>query len=279
MPVVLALLSALALGSADFVGGLAAKRARAAVVVIWSNAAGLLVAIALVVTALPGRTGPGDLLWGGLAGISGSVGAVLLYRALARGVMAVVAPVSAAAAAAIPVGVGLASGERLSGVTAVGVVAALVAVVLITRTPSGPGVGRPMAGVVEASLAGLSFGVFLVLLAHSSADSSLWPLAGARCASLSLLVAVAVSRRTPLTLPPRPARFAVMSGGLDMAANVFFLVAVRGGDLAVVGLLASLSPLGTVVLARLLLHERIRTGQRIGAALALGSVMLLAFRS
>ena len=104
-----------------------------------------------------------------------------------------------------------------------------------------------------AVLAGVSFGVFLVLLAQTSRASGLWPLVGARCASLSLLVGLALVRRESLRLDRAAARLAVLAGLLDMASNVLFLVAVRGGQLALVGLLASLSPLGTVVLARLVL--------------------------
>ena len=277
MYLALALLSSLVLGSADFLGGAAARRAQAIVVVIWSNAAGLLFALALGVLELPGAISLRDLGWGAAAGISGSIGAVLLYRALACGVMSVVAPSAAAAAAAAPVTVGVAMGERISGQAAVGVVAALGSVVLLTRTSSsGPDrrpVGRSMSYAV---LAGVSFGFFLILLAQTSTTSSLWPLVAARCASLGLLVGLARVRRHTIQLDGPSARLAALAGMLDMASNVLFLVAVRGGELALVGLLASLSPLGTVGLARVVLRERLRAVQGLGAALAVGSVVLLA---
>jgi drug/metabolite transporter (DMT)-like permease len=278
MYLALALLSSLVLGSADFVGGAAARRARAAVVVIWSNAAGLLAALVLVVLVVPGAASLRDLGWGAAAGISGSFGAVLLYRALACGIMSVVAPSSAAAAAAAPVTVGIALGERISGPAAVGVVAALGSVVLLTHTSgSGEPNRRPVArSMAYAVLAGISFGIFLVLLAQTSTASSLWPVVAARFASLGLLVALALARRQRLDLAGPSARLALLAGMLDMASNVLFLVAVRGGQLVLVGLLASLSPLGTVGLARLVLRERIRAVQGLGAALAMGSVLLLA---
>jgi drug/metabolite transporter (DMT)-like permease len=278
MYLALALLSSLVLGSADFVGGAAARRARATVIVVWSNAAGLLAAVALVVFVVPGAVSPRDLGWGAAAGFSGSFGAVLLYRALACGVMSVVAPSAAAAAAAAPVVAGFALGERISGPAAVGVVAALGSLVLLTSTssPHDPG-RRPVArSMTYAVLAGISFGVFLVLLAQTSTESSLWPLVAARMASLSLLVGLALVRRQGLGLAAPSARLALLAGMLDMASNVLFLVAVRGGELALVGLLASLSPLGTVGLAHLVLRERIRAVQGLGAALAMGSVLLLA---
>src|SRR5688572_30181790 len=114
MYLALALLSSLVLGAADFVGGAAARRARALVIVVWSNGAGLLAALGLVLVVVPAQLTATDLAWGAAAGLSGSLGAVLLYRALAIGVMSVVAPTSAAAAAAVPVTVGLALGERLT---------------------------------------------------------------------------------------------------------------------------------------------------------------------
>jgi drug/metabolite transporter (DMT)-like permease len=279
MYLALALLSSLVLGSADFVGGAAARRAKATVIVVWSNAAGLLAAVALVVLVVPGAASPHDLRWGAAAGICGSFGAVLLYRALACGVMSVVAPSSAAAAAAVPVVVGIALGDRISGPAAVGVVVALGSVILLTHT-SGP--GNPDRGAVARSmtyavLAGISFGLFLVLLAQTSSASSLWPLVAARSASLSVLVGLVLIRREPLDLAVPSARLALLAGGLDMASNVLFLVAVRGAELALVGLLASLSPLGTVGLAHLVLRERIRALQGLGAALAMGSVVLLAW--
>ncbi len=291
MYITLALLSSLVLGAADFVGGSAAKRASATVVVVWSHAAGLVVAVLAVGLVIPGTFSSADLAWGAAAGLSGSIGAVLLYRALACGLMSLVAPTSAAAAAAVPVAAGLASGERLSGLAAVGVVAALVSVVLLTRvasprrargtstqywTPQRIGPRRTARGMAYAVMAGISFGVFLVLLAETAPASGLWPLVGARGASLTLLVGVALLRRESLQLPSAAARPALLAGLLDMTSNMLVLVAVRGGDLAVVGLLASLSPLGTVALARLVLRERLRAVQGLGALLAMGSVMLLA---
>ena len=277
MYLALALLSSLVLGSADFVGGAAARRARAAVVVVWSNVAGLLAALAMVLLVVPGAVSLPDLGWGAAAGICGSFGAVLLYRALACGVMSVVAPSSAAAAAALPVTVGIALGERISGRSAVGVVIAIGSIVLLTRTsgPANPD-RRPIArSMVYSVLAGVSFGLFLVLLAQTSTASSLWPLVAARSASLALLVGLALVQRQTLDLAGPSARLALLAGVLDMASNVLFLVAVRGAELALVGLLASRSPLGTVGLAHLVLHERIRAVQGLGAVLAIGSVVLL----
>ncbi|KPI04850.1 protein of unknown function DUF6 transmembrane [Actinobacteria bacterium OK074] len=284
MNLFLALASAMVLGSADFVGGLATKHARAAVVVCWSNMAGLLTA--LVFAGLLSRDGTGwsDAFWGGLAGLCGSVGAILLYRALAQGVMSVVAPTTAAAAAALPVGAGVLSGDRLTGLAVVGVLCALASVLLVSLSgdsaddpDSAADRRRMIRSVGLALLAGAGFGLFFVLLAHTSDNAGLWPLVWARCASLTLLLALGLIRRTPLRLPSHSARLALLSGVLDMGSSILFLVAVKGGSLAIIGLLASLYPVSTVLLARFVLKERIRRIQHVGVVLALGSVLLLAW--
>jgi len=278
MPALLALVSSLLLGGADFFGGLAARRAPAAVVVVWSNAVGLVSAV-IVIIVLPSPMTPTDLTWGLLAGTFGSVGAALLYRALALGSMSLVAPATAAAAAVVPVVAAAALGQRLTTPAAIGLAGALVSVILISGGRSAARLnGADVRGIGLAVLAGVCFGGFLVMLAQTSADSGLGPLVGARCASLLILVGLVRARGQSLMLPRGAVRLSVAAGLLDMAANVMFLLAVRLGDLAVVGLLASLSPLGTVLLARVLLNERLRGPQRVGTALAVGSIAVLSLR-
>ncbi|MFF9818669.1 EamA family transporter [Streptomyces sp. NPDC014006] len=281
MNLFLALASAMVLGSADFVGGLATKHARAVVVVCWSNTAGLLTALVFAGVLSHGGTGWSEVVWGGIAGLCGSLGAILLYHALANGVMSLVAPTTAAAAAALPVVAGVMMGDRLTALAVVGVLCALASVLLVSLT-GGDGSGSEARGkmlrsVGLALLAGAGFGLFFVFLARTPSDTSLWPLVWARCASLTLLLGVGLVRRTPLRLPVRPARFALLSGVLDMGSSVLFLIAVKNGSLAIIGLLASLYPISTVLLARFVLKERIRSVQHIGVALAVASVLLLAW--
>jgi drug/metabolite transporter (DMT)-like permease len=279
--VVLALASALVLGSADFVGGLAAKRARALVVVILSNSAGLVTALALVGLISPQGTGWAEAGWGALAGLCGSAGAIVLYRALANGVMSLVAPTTAAAAAAAPVLAGVLMGDRLSALAVAGVLCALASVLLVSLSGDGgdeAGGRRAMIrSVGMALLAGAGFGAFFVFLSRTPSQHSLWPLVWARCASLTLLLAVALARRVPPVLSGRPARLALLSGALDMSSSALFLIAVKHGSLAVVGLLSSLYPISTVLLASVVLKERIRRIQHLGVTLAVMSVFLLAW--
>jgi uncharacterized membrane protein len=277
MSVVLAFASAMVLGSADFCGGLAAKRANVFAVVIWSNVTGLLVA--LLINAVLGGSGWSvpDILWGGAAGIAGCVGALLLYKALASGVMTVVAPTTAAVAAAVPVIAGITLGNHLSMAAGTGIGLGVVAVWLVSRTAD-DGSADPRQGlgsVLMSLLAGAGFGAFFVFLSFTDSGSSLWPLVWARVASVFLLSVVLISRRTPVRLPRLAAAQAMLSGALDMISSALFVVAVRGGDIAVVGLLASLYPVSTVFLARIVLGERLRSVQAIGVVLAMVTVVLL----
>ncbi len=278
MSVMLAVLSSALLGGADFAGGLAARRIRALVVVIWSNAVGLVVALLAIAFVVGGQPRPDRLGWGLLAGLFGSVGAVLLYRALASGVMMLAAPIAAVSAALLPVAMGLWSGERLSPLSLCGVVLATIALVLISRRPAErpPGLAPVVVTVALAVGAGLGFGAFMVCLANTPPASGLWPLVFARVTSLTVLLVVARVGRVPVRGPASALRLAWLAGVLDMASSVLYLLAVRDASLAVVGLLASLAPVSTVVLARILLKEPTYLWQRIGAALALSSVALLA---
>src|SRR4051794_28790965 len=185
--VVLALASALVYGSADFCGGLASRRAPAPAVVAGSQAAGLVLLLALL-PWLGGAATSADYAWAAAAGAAGMLGLVLFYRALADGVMSVVAPVTALCAAAVPVLVGITLGARLGVLAATGIALALVAVVLVSaedglaslRRVRSAGLGLPLA-------AGVGFGLFFVLLDRVSPDAGLTPLVAARGSAVVLL--------------------------------------------------------------------------------------------
>jgi len=275
--VLLALLSALVYGSADFLGGLATRRATAFAVVALSQGAGLVVVLALL-PWLGGRLQPADLLWGAAAGLAGSVGLVVFYRALAAGVMSVVAPVTAVSAAAVPVLVGLAFGERLTVVTTLGIALALVAVLLVAAEEGISSLRRvrPIA-LVPALGAGAAFGLFFVLLDQTRSSAGLSPLVAARSASVVLVVLLAASTRRSLRVPRPTLGTVLVAGGADMAANALFLLAVHaGGPLAIVGVLASLYPASTVLLAQFVLRERLAGAQVVGLAAAAAAVTLIA---
>ena len=273
MGALLAISSAFTLGAGDFFGGIAAKRARVWTVVLWSNLAGVVVALAAAF-AMSDAADVTDLMWGAAAGICGGMATVYLYRALAGGAMSVVAPVSAAVGAALPVVAGILGEGSPSAVVVMGLVSGMAAVPLMSlgAAPASPARGS----LVLAVLSGLCLGGFLVLLSHAGHSQSLWPLVAARCTSIPLMAVMARRTAAGFVLPRGARRPALLSGALDMGSNVLFVMATWSGQLATVGLLTSLYPVSTVLLAHTVLGERIRPAQRLGILLALGSVVMVA---
>ena len=186
LPSVIALLSAVAYGAADFLGGLATHRSNTMAVVIVSQAAGLAL-LAAVILFLPGSLPHArDLAWGGIAGLAGGGGVAMLYRALAIGPMSIVAPLTAVCAALIPVAVGVALGERLTPFTMVAIALALAAIVLVAQERrSGARTAVRWDGLRIALGSGVLIGTFLVALARASPASGLWPLIPARVTSVA----------------------------------------------------------------------------------------------
>ena len=271
----LALLAAGAFGTADFLGGLASRRAGVVVVTTVSQAAGFIVVlpVLLLEPAVPERA---SLAWGAAGGLSGCIGLLLFFRALARGVMSLAAPVTAVVAAALPVAAGVLLGERPAMQAWLGVASGLAAVAVISssgRASLRPGEWRSLGLAVAA---GAGFGVFFVCLSRTSPGSGLWPLAAARMSSLILLLIAAAAGGAAWRAEPAALRMAVVSGVLDMTANALFLLAVRQGVLALVAVLVSLYPAATVVLALAVLRERLQAAQLAGIAMALLAVGLIA---
>ncbi len=290
MAVVLALGSSLAWGVGDFLGGRVAARAPALTVTVATQFVGLVFVLALA--PMTGGVASGAAMGiGALAGVLGGFGLVVYFRALAIGPMGVVAPLSGAVGAMIPVTVGLLDGERVGRLALLGIVAGLAAVVLSTIDPStAPPAGaaprrsllarvrgRASAGALGpgfALLAGVMFGLFFVLLDRTPAGSGLWPLVGARLASVPLLGAVALARRRAWPARADVAQVAA-SGMLDSSANALFLLATRTGLLTLTGLLSSLYPVVIVVLARQVLGDRLARVQAVGVVLAMVAVALV----
>lgn len=277
MAVALALGSALLFGLSDFSGGFASRRSAVTAVILVSQLAGLAV-LATGFLLVPAVFDPQSFGWGAAAGIAGGTGLLFFYRALATGSMSVVAPLTAVASAIVPVLGGLALGERPPVLALLGVVVALAAVALVSAeggrfpTPRQFVRGR---STLRALLAGTMFGLFFLLLSRSAPASGLWPLAGARLATVTLVLVLAATFRRPV-LPSRAVLpLALASGVGDMGANVLFLLATREGLLTLTSVLAALYPASTVVLARLVLKERIARVQGIGMATAAAAVVLI----
>lgn len=282
MAVLLALLSSLLWGVADFSGGTASRRLPAMVVVLASQATGLVPA-AVAALAVGAWSAPaGYLPWAVAAGLTGMVGLLLFYRAMAIGTMGVVSPI-AALSVVIPVAVGLATGHWPSAVAGAGIVLAVLGVV----AASGPerAQGRSIRPVLLAVVSAVCFGTALLFIARGAEDSPLMTMVGMRVASvlpLGVLVLVLRSRGGPAVDPPgsrpdwRTWVLVAVAGMFDVSANLAFAVASTGGALAVVAVLGSLYPAVTVVLARLVHGERLARLQQAGVLLALAGVALIA---
>jgi uncharacterized membrane protein len=281
--------SGLAWGAADFFGGIQSRRLPALTVAFWSQAAGALgLAIAL---ALGGTRPPlTGIAWGLAAGVGSGVALVLFYRSLAEGTMSVVAPISACGAV-VPVAAAVLTGDEPGALAGLGVVAAIAGVVLVSRPrpapepPSAPGrpagnPGRSRRVLLMALGSALGFGLFYVFVDAGTTGSRgepLWVIAGARASSLVMLSTIAlIGRGSALRWPGRRIGPVALVGIADTGANLLFAYAAASGNLAVVGVLGSLYPVATVILARWLLGERLSGGQNAGVALALAGVGLLA---
>ncbi len=275
--VALALVSALAYGLSDFVGGLVSRRTSA-----WSVAVvGALVAALSTAAAAPffaGRPDAGDLAWAVLAGVGSGAGAGFLYRGFAAGRMGVVAPVSAVGAALVPLTVGVLSGERPTLLAWLGIGIALPGIWLVSREPA-PASGvtaTTAAGVVDGLLAGLGFGVLFAALGQIPDTAGLWPLALTQALSVPAVVLIASAVREPWLPRHRAALPAVWCGLLSTVATATFLLATQRGYLTVSGVLASLYPAFTILLAALVLKERVHRAQGVGLVLCGLAVGLVA---
>jgi len=276
---ILALLSAVFYGTADFLGGLGARRDVPLAVTVFAQGVGFvlaLLALPLFPAPPPGTAG---MLWGVGAGLTGGLGVALLYYGLAVGRVSVVAPVTAVCAIAIPVLVALGLGERPVPAALAGIALAILSVALISRhdDPANRPRGHDRSLVV-ALASGAMIGAFLVCLARAGDASGVWPLLIARAASTLALAAAAHLAGVRIAIPRKAVFVVVACGALDMLANALYLIAVRVGPLGLVATLASLYPASTVLLARLVLGERVRPLQSIGLACAAVAIVLIASR-
>jgi drug/metabolite transporter (DMT)-like permease len=273
---VLALGAAAAWGTGDFLGGLASRRAHVLVVLLVSQAVGLagLTAWLLVVREpVPAALG---LLAALGAGVAGVVGLACLYRGMAIGAMGVVAPISAASPL-VPLAFDVARGTPPTAVQLSGIGLALVGITLVAREP-GRGGRRASAGVGLAVAAALTFGLFFVGLDVAADESVPWATFAARAAAVVAVAIAVAARAAPALLPTiRPLLpLAVGVGLFDTGANVLLAIATTHGLVSAVALLGSLYPVATILLARLVLHERLAAVRRVGAVAALTGAALVA---
>ena len=293
MTVILGLAGALAYGFADFLGGLASRRVRPVVVTAWIAVIGLaplLVGLALI----GGRFSASALLWGTVAGLSGSIGVLMLYTALSIGPMSVLSPFTSVIAVVLPVAIGvLFLGSRLTALGAGAIVIAIVAVVLVGIVRDSSGARLTGSGLAAAGIAGCGFGGLVLAYSATSPEDGLAPLVVARVVQSALMWAAVgvdalraeqgasrMSSRSVRDWPHGTWVVIATCGVLDATANIFIQAALHSGEsvavLPVVSVLNALYPIGTIILAAIVLRERLSRVQIGGLALALAASAVLA---
>jgi drug/metabolite transporter (DMT)-like permease len=289
MVVLLGLAAAVLYGSGDFLGGMATRRAHVLTVLTLVETAAVIVAVAVAVVSGGPASLPG-LAWGFSAGVIGGLGLIIFYVGLAAGPMSVVAPVSGLVATVLPVAVALAEGERPGVGVYAGALLCLVAIVLAssaseTDGPGDPGLARPPRRLGRAiafgTAAGVSFGLFFLLIRNAGQSGEVWPVAAGRIGELAIVLAAAAVLRPGLMrgigggIRGGIPLAAASAGVIDVLANLCYVAATRIGAFGLAVVLASLYPGVTVLLARVVLGERLRWIQRVGLGLAAIGILLV----
>ena len=296
MVVLLGLAAAVLYGGGDFLGGMATRRAHVLSVLMLVETAAVIVSVAVALLS-GGPAILSGLTWGFSAGVIGGLGLIIFYVGLAAGPMSVVAPVSGLVATILPVAVALAEGERPGAGVYAGALLCLVAIVLASSasesddpgTPGGPGhtgytghtgLARPPRrlgrAVAYGTASGVSFGLFFLLIRNAGQSGEVWPVAAGRIGELAVVLAAAAVLRPGLRgLRGGIPLAAVSAGVIDVVANLCYVAATRIGAFGLAVVLASLYPGVTVLLARVVLGERLRWIQRAGLGLAAIGILLV----
>lgn len=271
-------MSAFGYGISDFVGGIASRRVPALRVVLVSYPVAMVLLGILAVIVGGDITGPA-IFWGAVCGVSQAFGVWWFYAALASGPISVVSPLTAILVAAVPVGVGIAMGERPTLVADIGIGIALLAVYLVSRDADDDDVSPhrfTKKVAVLTVVSGLAFGLNFVLIHQAPAEANLWPLLFARISASLLIVIIALASRN-LRLPTGlPLKLALAAGVIDTISNVAMLLALHASLLSLGSVLISLYPAATVGLAMVVLKERVTRWQAVGMVLALAAVAMIA---
>jgi drug/metabolite transporter (DMT)-like permease len=260
-------------GAGGFTGGLSARQASVFSVAPFSRVTGIAAQIAFALALGERAPSQASLLWAAAAGVAGSVGLIALYQSLAVGKMGINSPLTGVLAAAFPVLVaaltlGVPPAVRLSGF------ALAVAGIWCLSRPAGA-MQRPR-GLGLAALSGLGFGGFYVLISQVRGPSVFWPLAVATATALLIMVGLSAVRRQPLCPPRGVIGVALLAGILDAGGNACFVLAAHAGRVDVAAVLGSLYPAFTVLLARVVLDERLSRTQTVGLVAAIAALPLIA---
>lgn len=284
LTVAIGLSTALVFGAADFMGGMASRRMNSILATAIAAVSGLVVLL-LALPFLGGVWSTQAVLLGAASGVSGAVAIGLLYACLAIGPMSILSPLTALVSAIVPLSVGLAQGERLGTIGYLALGLALVAVVLVGFVPEKGAVRPSLRGVLMAIGSGIAIGAFLVIIDRTPEDSGIVPILMNRAVNATImfsivgaLMIIAARRGRPSpTSGIRAGLFIAIGCGLiDAIANAGILLGVRIGDLSVIAVLTALYPAGTILLAAVVLKERIALLQYVGLVLAVVAGAMLA---
>ena len=269
------LASALIWGAADFGGGFASKKSSPYAVVIWGDLVGMTAVGVLALILGDPLPSWRDMIFIVLSSLSGAIGIIILYRALAAGQMSIAAPVSALMAAVIPVFIGVVVDGWPKGSTMAGVLLALAAIWLVARTEQD---GRHRVHWVDVKMpliAGVLFGLFFIFMHQASSKSTLWPAVLLRICSASLLAVIALVKRESFRIVRGHWWLVVFVGTFDIAGNIFYILSSQLGRMDIAAVVGSLYPGVTVALAWFILKEKISRWQGLGIALALTAIVLI----
>lgn len=284
LTVVIGLSSALIFGAADFMGGMASRRMNSILATAIAAVSGLVVLL-LALPFLGGVWSTQAVLLGAASGVSGAVAIGLLYACLAIGPMSILSPLTAVVSAIVPLSVGLAQGERLGTIGYLALGIALVAVVLVGFVPEKGAVRPSLRGVLMAIGSGIAIGAFLIIIDRTPDDSGIVPILMNRAVNATImfsivgilvLIAARRGRRSPTMGVRAGLLIAIGCGLIDAIANAGILLGVRIGDLSVIAVLTALYPAGTIILAAVVLKERIALLQYVGLVLAVVAGAMLA---
>ena len=270
------LTSALSWGAADFCGGLASRKAKAHQVVLFGEAVGLAL---LLVGAL--FFGEPPLSWSAwlmcaIAGCMGVLGLLLFFQAMAKGQMSVAAPVSALTAVILPVIAGSLLEGFPGGLTFAGFALALAAIWFISQPDGGPKSLRlRLADLSRPLIAGICFGIYLILIHRGSQNGLIWPMVASRLAGVGTMVIYTLVTHQPFLPSKSVLPLLILNGVLDITGNGLYILAGQAGRMDVAAVLASLYPASTVVLAGFFLHERLSRLQLAGILAALVAIVLM----
>lgn len=273
MTVLLALGSALLVGGADYLGGVTSRRAPAVRVAALTQLVGLVFVVPTAILVSAETVRPHDLAWGAASGAVGGVGLALFYTAMARGLISVVAPLTAVTGALVPVVYALGRGERPGTIPLAGIALAVLAIALVSVTPGTTRHGRDGLGLALG--AGVLFGLFLVFLSLPSEDAGLWPIPASRTAAAVVLAGLALATSGGVSLPRTLHPTVVAIAAIEITAGVALLLALQRGPVSIAAVLSSLYPVTTAFIAAIALRERPDRLQGVGIALALVAVVLV----